>query len=408
MGKLGSTGKHIVALDGVRGMAILLVLTYHLRVMPDTNAVDHAVGWALKFGWAGVDLFFVLSGFLITGILVDAKGSKRYFLNFYARRTVRIFPLYYLVVFLALFVFPWVAQAVDSALLQQKLADFNRIQGDEWMYWAYLSNFSVALSGAFRHGILDISWSLAIEEQFYLLWPAVVCVFSPKRLRTLCVVVILGAVIARCVQLLLLGSESISVYVNTISRVDALAVGAWIALTIRQEGGAELIARLRKPLLVISMVGLALVVAIDANTMHLYLEEKNRFPVFGGGMQLIGYTSLALIFGWFVSGLALSPEEGPLARMFGARWLRFLGKYSYAIYLIHLPVRAFVRDVVFGPASKHPMIALPEIGGSYIPAQIMFYVVATVPILVLAWLSWHLYEKHFLKLKKFFPRSTRA
>ena len=111
------------------------------------------------------------SGLLITGILVDSKGGAGYFWNFYAHRTLRIFPLYYAVVFLSLVVIP---NLPPGLVPSGKLANFGRIDGDELWYWLYLSNFSIARAGEWRHGILGISWSLAIEEQFYLEWPLVV------------------------------------------------------------------------------------------------------------------------------------------------------------------------------------------------------------------------------------------
>jgi len=274
------------------------------------------------------------------------------------------------------------------------------------MYWSYLSNFSVAKSEAFRHGILDISWSLAIEEQFYLVWPFVVFTLSPKRLMSVCIAVIFVAIIARCLQLWVLGLGPISVYVITFSRIDALAIGAWIALALRQESGKTLLFRVQKFALIPSLLGLGAVVAIDAATMDQYLDESLMYATNGLGMQMVGYTFLALAFGWVVAEIALNQEKGAVSKVFSTRWLRFLGKYSYAIYLIHLPIRAFVRDLVYGPPDRSPYIIFPDIAGSYLPAQLVFYIVAMIPILIAAWLSWNFFEKHFLKLKRFFPRNN--
>src|SRR5437870_557283 len=162
------------ALDGLRGIAILMVMLYHQTVMVGSTGIDRFVGFWTLSGWIGVDLFFVLSGFLITGILSDSKGATGYFRNFYARRVLRIFPLYYGVVAFSLLILPYIPH--------WKLENLARIKGDELWYWTYLSNFSIAAHAAFRHGILDVSWSLSIEEQFYLMWPLLVLLLSRRSL----------------------------------------------------------------------------------------------------------------------------------------------------------------------------------------------------------------------------------
>jgi peptidoglycan/LPS O-acetylase OafA/YrhL len=157
---------HTPALDGIRGIAILLVLVHHFTLFDPITSVGAWLGFVALLGWSGVDLFFVLSGFLITGILIDARTSDRYFISFYARRTLRIFPLYYLVVFLCFVVLPYFPRWHELLVGHANLP--------EWPYWTYLVNFSIAERDAFQHGVLDVAWSLAIEEQFYLLWAVLV------------------------------------------------------------------------------------------------------------------------------------------------------------------------------------------------------------------------------------------
>ena len=163
--------RRLISLDGWRGVAILLVFVRHYFLT--TNA--HT--WWLKglsgvasAGWIGVDLFFVLSGFLITGILLDTRGHKRYFLNFYARRTLRIFPLYYGVLFGALALTPFLH-------LQWRVGDIT--------HFLYIDNISVQFNPALMKVMpwlnLDAMWSLAVEEQFYLLWPAIILVIVPRK-----------------------------------------------------------------------------------------------------------------------------------------------------------------------------------------------------------------------------------
>ena len=131
----------IPALDGLRGIAIILVMLHHFTFSAPRltdyvpNLIDARIGEVIFFFWTGVDLFFVLSGFLITGILLDTRGTKRYFTNFYARRILRIFPLYYLVLFLAFVVLP-MFPAVDAVLdpQEEELAEGDR--PPQWRYWA--------------------------------------------------------------------------------------------------------------------------------------------------------------------------------------------------------------------------------------------------------------------------------
>jgi peptidoglycan/LPS O-acetylase OafA/YrhL len=371
----------IPELDGLRGIAILVVMLHHMTVMRGVSPLDRALVGASEAGAAGVDIFFVLSGFLITGILLDARGSEGYFRNFYARRTLRIFPLYYAVVFVSLVVLPHIPHP--------KMANFGRIAGDEIWYWTYLSNFSVGAHAAFRHGILDVSWSLAIEEQFYLLWPAIVW-FAPRRvLAKICVA---GVAVSLGLRLLASyqGLNWITIYVLTPLRMDGLLIGALIAIAAREMG----LEALRAPARRVLWVSGPLVALMFLRAPYW---REDRFA------QTVGYTLLALFAGALLV-LGVAGREGGRWRGF-LRWrpLVALGTYSYALYLFHLPIRAAIRDVVYGPDQFFLL------GGSQLPGQLLFYALALTASFAAALLSWHLYEKQFLKLKVFFPsRSQRV
>lgn len=377
-------GAHIPALDGLRGLAILLVLIRHQTVMSRSAgpALDEWFARIAEVGWSGVDLFFVLSGFLITGILCDSKQGPHYFRNFYIRRTLRIFPLYYAVVFFSLVILPNLPQGFVPP---EKTERFGSIRGDEIFYWLYLSNFSIAAAGEWRHGILDISWSLAIEEQFYILWPTVVFLLSRRSLMRLCGVLVALALAIR-VGMTLSGANPIAIYVITPARMDELAIGAFIALAARGPGGI-----------------LGLVPAarwIVAGTLPILVAGF----LWRGGLehddplvQTVGFTLLGLLFGaLLVLSLAALPGSGR-ARLFQSSFMRSFGKYSYALYLFHLPLRALIRDTVYG---KHQFLTL---FGSQIPGQLVFYVAATALAFACALVSWHLLEKRFLRLKDSFP-----
>jgi len=328
-------------------------------------------------GWVGVDLFFVLSGFLITGILLDAMGQPHYFRNFYARRVLRIFPLYYAVVFFSLVVLPHIHHP--------KAEHFGRVRGDEVWYWTYLSNFIIAKRDAWRHAILDVSWSLAIEEQFYLFWPAIVLLCSRRVLMAVCGLLIGAALVFR-VGMACAGAGTIPIFVLTPSYVDALAVGAFLAAAARGTGG---LATMIRPAAVVTLA--------TAATLAALLVAQNETAA-SRWMQTIGFSALAVLFGGV---LVLASSSAAPAAFFAHPALRAFGKYSYALYLFNLPLRALVRDAGFTPERA------PAVLGSRLPAQVLFYVIATSLSFVAALLSWHLYEKHFLRLKRFFPEPRR-
>ena len=211
-----------------------MVMVLHFTTFPRMTAnvfVDSAFRGVAATGWAGVDLFFVLSGFLITGILLDTKGAPRFFRTFYARRFLRIFPLYYGFLAIAF----WVAPLLDPSLGVVPLS----AQG--W-YWAYLSNVQLALAGAWQKPVwIGHFWSLAIEEQFYLVWPFLVYATSAKNLVRVCIALIVAALLTR-VALVATG-HGFATYVLTPCRTDALATGALIAALMRTGVAGEAIAR---------------------------------------------------------------------------------------------------------------------------------------------------------------------
>lgn len=364
------------ALDGLRGIAIILVLLHHFTILQPVTAFDAAVVHVPLIGWSGVDLFFVLSGFLITGILIEARGSDRYFSSFYIRRTLRIFPLYYLVVFVSLVVLPrfpaWYDLLAGAGAPEEQLP-----------YWLYLTNFAVAGRDAFRHGVLDVAWSLAIEEQFYLLWPAVVWLWPARLLAPLCAGIVAAAPAAR-MWALDAGTHPIDIYVLTPFRADALAMGALLACLVRSGRLTDL----GRPALVVAAAALSGVAAV------CWLDGDTWW--WGPAMQRAGYSLLALAGGGLLVGAIMQPAGSIWPRVLSAGWLRAFGKYSYALYLIHLPVMRIVRTFVFGPEQFGQM-------GNPWAGQLVFYAAATTPAFALAWLSWRMLEAPILRLKNKFP-----
>lgn len=370
---------HVPALDGIRGLAVLMVMLYHMNVLTTTTTADRV--WTLFAGHGdmGVDAFFVLSGFLITGILLDAKGSANYFRNFYARRTLRIFPLYYAVVAFCLLILPHIPNP--------KAAKFGSIEADAMYYWLYLSNFAIAQRGRFVHGILDVSWSLAIEEQFYLIWPALVLLLDWTWLARLCVALILASIGSR-IALLAMGTSSVAVYVLTYCRMDGLAMGALVALAMRS-GQRYPASRAWGLAWVAGATLLATMILHDTGEYGLVTQVT--------GHSLASLVTACLLY------LVVAAHSPALERAFATPWLRVLGKYSYALYLFHYPLMAIVRDVIYGPEQ------FLTLRGSQLPGEAVFVALGVGLSLAAAWLSYQLFERHFLKLKPFFAmgHSTR-
>lgn len=359
----GQREGHIPALDGVRGVAILLVMLFHFALEIDR----HSPFWdglrsLFGFGWSGVDLFFVLSGFLITGILLDTKTAENYFLSFYARRFLRIFPAYYFAL-LALMLAAWLTPALAAWLPPH---------GDWRVYVAYLQNWPVLLAQP-AQALVGHLWSLAVEEQFYLVWPLVIFALSTRAALITAAALSLGALSLRLV-LIGMGVDSESIYRNTFSRLDALLIGAIIAIAVRDPRVPAWV-RPRAKLLVAAGCGLLAFVPVYARSL-----SNHSLRVLGLGMTLI-----AAAYGLFLLTLVASPNDSPWRRRWSAPGLRMLGKYSYGMYLVHPPAYHLVRYL-------EERLGLPSTGPWNIP-------LAIGATLLIALLSFHLLESPFLAMK---------
>jgi peptidoglycan/LPS O-acetylase OafA/YrhL len=371
----------IPALDGLRGIAIILVMLHHFTLYRPSFGVDAVIGDVLFFFWTGVDLFFVLSGFLITGILLDTRDSKRYFTTFYARRTLRIFPLYYLVLFIAFIVLP-PFPAANALLIGQ---EGQVTLPPQWPYWLYLTNFSIA-EGGWAHGWVDVAWSLAIEEQFYLVWPLLIWLCPPRLVVPLCIAILASQPLAR-VYARETDVAALSIFVLPWFRLDGFAVGALLAVAQRR----GLLPSLDRwvPLVVIACAaGLIAFTILGGHTWWW-----NRWN------QQYGYTLIAITGGAMLVSAIARPADSFWPRLLSAGWMRAFGKYSYGLYLIHAPVMRVVREYVFDPLDYERFGLTPWV------AQMLYYAAATAPSFALAWLSWRFFEAPILGLKKRFPYS---
>jgi peptidoglycan/LPS O-acetylase OafA/YrhL len=381
MGPLVRPGAHLPALDGLRGVAILLVLAIHFTVMRPLGRMDAVVFSLARTGWAGVDLFFVLSGFLITGILYESRSRPHSLRTFYARRFLRIFPLYYGFLLVLFALGPLVAPESDW---------LDTVGRSQIWHWAYLSNVLAALEGWDSVPHLGHLWSLAIEEQFYLLWPLAVLTLSRRRLIQLCGGLLVVSFVAR-VTLLASGASPIAVYALTFTRWDGLAVGALVALLGRGTVRSRQMLRWSGPVAGVGTLALAAMVWAEPYRSH-----------YGLAMQVVGYPVLAFVFGALLVRVLAAPATAGLGRMMRRPSLRFMGRYSYGIYIVHAPLAGWLMSRGVSPA------LLPRLWGSAIPGQIIFWVAATAVTVGVAVPVWHLWERPFLSLKRHFTYEAPA
>ena len=365
--------RHFPQLDGLRGVAILMVLTAHFVYFQTTrdNFIGQAFDTVAQYGFLWVDLFFVLSGFLITGILYDTKENAHYFRNFYARRVLRIFPLYYTYIVVT-------CSALGAALwLRGYNALIVRALTDGAWASVYLTNLDVVLKGTKITFVFNHFWSLAIEEQFYLIWPLLVVFLTRRRLQFLCLLLVIVAAILRCGVptggWMLLHSPMLP------ARMDGLAMGAFIALTARNATGWKALVASAGYIFAAGLTALVLCVCAAS-------------PLVRGSLL---FTTASLTF---ASGLVLAVAANShpgIAAALGGRFLRTFGKYSYGIYVLNQPIAFFPGYAEFRQVlTKHLH--------SEFASAVVFAAGGIGLSFAAAWVSWQFLEQRFLKLKKYF------
>jgi peptidoglycan/LPS O-acetylase OafA/YrhL len=371
MGLIGIR-KHNPSLDGLRGLAFLLVFVLHTATLP--IEIFHNWNKFMSIGEVGVDLFFCLSGFLITRILLSAKEQSHYFRNFYARRALRIFPLYYL--FLTLYfllVVHWHVINFGAAKAAQAGQDLH------WL-WFYGTNVRIAETGNFITASINHFWTLAVEEHFYLVWPILVYILSPRGLLRAVVIICASAFALRlCLQLV--GVSDHIIVSLTPCRVDSFAIAGAVAL-------AQTVPRWREWLERIASTAV----------LPILVAGVGLFWLGGGWEDTLGYTVIAVAFSLLIVCLG---APGRLQDLFSKRPLTIVGKYSYALYVFHWPIQ-------IGVGRKLPITALAAHMHSYVVAVILNMLLVGVLASAAAFLTWNLVEKHFLKLKRFFPEPEGA
>jgi len=378
----------IKGLDGLRAVAFLLVFFFH-------------VNW-LMFGWVGVQLFYVLSGFLITGILTEMKpvlSGGMYFLKFYGRRFLRIFPLYYF--YLGLI---WlIVRSMESVHFKTSTT---ALFHEQFSYaLAYIYNFFMATK--LFHGtsvFLSHFWSLAVEEQFYIVWPLLILLTPQKRQKPVFIGVILLSTVFRLATFLwasthatgfLQDDPGLIVYVLPFSHADAFALGA--LLTMIRIPRAQ--AQVKILLAAMPIVGIAssllslqnstgvsitqIVSTLFATHNTLIFSSLGFTLLLGDSYKAVwGYAVINYLFALLIQGVAF---EGWLTRILESAPMRFLGRISYGLYVYHFAIIWFL-SVLFGISYATPLPFAPAAG-------------ALVLTILIAAMSYRWLEKPLIDLK---------
>ena len=361
----------IPQLDGIRGVAILLVVIFHysagswggaapLQVSP--HSVQAALIHLAWFGWTGVDLFFVLSGFLIGSILIDSRRSKRYFVSFYIRRSFRILPLYFLFIAIALPFYP-----IDANPLRDGyLAPFG---------FYFILSANLWMSTVESHIWLGHTWSLGVEEQFYLFLPPLIWLTPPRALRVVLISFILSAFAFRYVLALKDTTSLVFLHFSFPARVDTLLTGVLCA-DLYRDARIKTWLREHRPVLYVAFISLLVAVLVMV---------KMNWTIGTAPTAIFGYNVLAVFYATALL-IALTEDSGPIFKITTNRLLQRLGILAYFIFLIHIIVPNFVFRLLgmqFDPSSPRHWLLLSLCG------------FATV---LLAAISWRYFEQPLIRI----------
>lgn len=354
--------RHYPGLDILRGIAIIMVLFYHnFSVVPLAD-----------FGFLGVDLFFILSGFLITDILLFEKNKENFVRNFYVRRILRIFPVYYLTLFFLIYFYPFFFNTVY---------DTQYYRHNQYWFYLFFQNWLFIAKPMEKTFLLNHFWSLAIEEQFYLLWPAVILLFRKKQqlLGATLILFVLGFT-GRLLLLLLYSSNNYQT-LFTFCRFDGILIGC--ALAVFNFGGYSL----NKKIIAGIIIFLFFVNLLFLSVTILTGNPKPYFPY-------CGFTTFSVLFGVITFCFISKKNNGGKTSVTG-NFFRFFGKISYSLYVYHWPVFVLLFPTIRDLLTK--TTKLPALAGHLLAAGIV-----TGLAILLSTLSYRYFESFFNSLKNKF------
>lgn len=342
-------------LDALRAFAAFAVILPHFSDEWKTEIGKGALFHLFRLGNHGVSLFFVLSGFVITRILLHTAKKENYFKSFYVRRTLRIFPLYYTALLL------YYSYHFIDPLTKYFFSSGN------WSYFFYLQNF--ARTFHWSNNGPDHFWSLAVEEHFYFLWPAIIFFTSKKNLNTLiaiCVFIIIASLFLRYYFV----AQNLEVNVFTFTRLDQLVLGSMIAIL---ETKSLLSKKYQGHYFLLTITGLAGTVFLDASH-HGLLKDVFK------------HSFLGLLFAGIIMICTVQEEHALFKKLLQNKVIQYLGKISYGIYVWHF-------------------ISIPIVNHFLKPNAACGFLLVCMVTIIVASLSFHFLETPFLKMKAKFQYS---
>jgi peptidoglycan/LPS O-acetylase OafA/YrhL len=355
---------HYPALDGLRGIAILLVVFYH----------NFGFSNYFFFGWLGVDLFFVLSGFLITDILLRTVNSPGYFKNFYAKRILRIFPLYYLSLII---IFIFLPQVKNFPL------DLSYYINNQWWFWSYLQNWFLIFHNAGNSTtVIQHYWSLAVEEQFYLIWPFVIFLIKkPKILLWVTGGLLLAIMSVRFAMWTMQVKDFNYFGLYTFTRIDGICIGSMLAILQFMHS-----AFLKK-----YFTGVVLLLA-GFNFLFYFFNKQNQFTF--PYLAVVGYTTFAALFALLVYE-SVEGSNKVVNFFLNNPVLKFFGKISYGLYVFHWPVYL----ILYGSVESWIKDGFND---NSTMLRIAASIILTLIAILISVISFYFFENFFLKKKKAF------
>jgi len=357
---MSSAPKHYPALDGLRGIAILLVVFLH-----NFGFMNY-----FFFGWLGVDLFFVLSGFLITNSLLNTMHKPGFLRIFYTRRLLRIFPLFYLLLIICLFILP----AIPSLH-----TDISYYQQNQLWFWSYLQNWLFIFKEPYGDNMLLHTWSLAVEEQFYLVWPFMfLLVKKPGHLLMLAIAALLFIIGARYMVWIYQAKDLSYASLYTFTRIDGLCIGCIVSLLLYAY-----------PSFLKRFTSLIVFLMAAVNFGFYFINNYQALSL--PYLAFAGYTTFAVLFGILVHE-AVAGKSAIVQYLLTLRVLKFFGKISYGLYIYHWPVYFFLFPVFV------QLIADRTHLNTWYAETVSALTVTLIAILI-SMVSFEWFEKPILKLK---------
>lgn len=392
------------ALDGFRGLALIMVIMTHSTAYPAGGGfpeytIFHGI-WSniQSFLWFGLEMFFVLSGFLVTGILINTRNHAHYYKNYYFRRILRVFPLYWVMLILGLVIVPNLPYIQDLPYLYYNDKGHPTWK-DAMFYIFFMANFK-----EYQHHtiMLFVTWSLSIEEHYYMVWPHVVKFLKKANVLRVCFWLIVTGLCFR-IYFVSVTDNPMVPYMWTMCRWDALAMGSALGMIWHSPGGAEKIdyvVRKYFPLLTGILIGYVLIMRFGIYSGENYKVEYLQLTPIG---QTIGFS---IVDSWcclLMAYIHLQKSGTLVQRFFETKILTGAGKYSYAVYLVHIPVLESVKYFFFRPYGYF------QAGGKNFGVweQLLFFALVWLFSMILAIGSWKFIEGPALSLKKYFSYSKK-